>query len=162
MTLGVIRRCRKKDLNPKRSASSQKWCLLTKNRKRILGRHHTKKQARNQEVAIKISKRRRLSGEIFPGDVNRIVNERISACQGLTKEQDQIACTQGAINFRVAAQVKFEKIFSTRLEAEQTAAVAQKVCNERFKVAFGPCDQSVISIMRAAVSDGDLRNARRR
>ena len=160
--LGVILRCRKRDLDPGRSASRQKWCLLTKNRKRVLGRHRTKKRARDQEIAIEISKRRRLAGEILPGNIDRIVEQRAIACQELKGDQNRIACIQGAINFRIAARRKFENMFSTRLEAEQTAAEAQKMCKRRFKVAFGPCDRSVIAVMRTAISVGNLDNARRR
>lgn len=52
----VIKKCRKKDHDPKRPASAQKWCLYTKNGKRLLGRHSSKASAQKQEQAIQISK----------------------------------------------------------------------------------------------------------
>ena len=56
--LGIIKKCLKRDLNPKQP--SKKWCLYSKKKpKKVLGRHRTRKAAHRQEVAIKISQRRR-------------------------------------------------------------------------------------------------------
>ncbi len=59
--LGIIKRCLKRDLNPKRP--KDKWCLYSKKKpKKVLGRHPSKEKARRQEVAIKASQRRRARG----------------------------------------------------------------------------------------------------
>lgn len=50
--LGIIRKCRKKDLDPKRPG--HKICLYTKDGKRPLGRHRTRASALSQERAIQM------------------------------------------------------------------------------------------------------------
>ncbi len=56
--LGIIKKCLKRDLNPKQRGKT--WCLYSKKKpKKVLGRHRTKRAAHKQEVAIKISQRRR-------------------------------------------------------------------------------------------------------
>lgn len=56
LRVAVIKKCRKEDHDPKRSASKQKWCLYTKNGKKLLGRHPSKESAEKQEQAIQIRK----------------------------------------------------------------------------------------------------------
>ncbi len=54
--LGVIKPCRKKDLDPKRPG--HKVCLYSRSGpKRLLGRHRTKASALLQEKAIQTRKR---------------------------------------------------------------------------------------------------------
>ena len=56
--LGIIKKCLKRDLNKKQPG--KKWCLYSKKKpKKVLGRHRTRTLAHKQEVAIKISQRRR-------------------------------------------------------------------------------------------------------
>jgi hypothetical protein len=56
--MGVIRPCRKRDVDPKRPESSQKVCLYTKSKpRRLLGRHPNRPSALRQERAIEIRKR---------------------------------------------------------------------------------------------------------
>ncbi len=56
--LGIIKKCLKRDLNKKQPG--KRWCLYSKKKpNRVLGRHRTRKLAHKQEVAIKISQRRR-------------------------------------------------------------------------------------------------------
>lgn len=58
--LGVIRPCRKADLDPKRPKSAQKVCLYTKRKpRRLLGRHPDRKSALRQEAVIEMRKRGR-------------------------------------------------------------------------------------------------------
>lgn len=53
--LGVIRRCRKRDIDPKRPG--HKVCLYTKSKpRRLLGRHRTRKSALRQERVIQMRK----------------------------------------------------------------------------------------------------------
>ena len=54
--MGVIRTCRKKDLDPKRPG--HKVCLYSKSKpRRLLGRHKTRKDALTQERVIQMRKR---------------------------------------------------------------------------------------------------------
>jgi len=56
--MGVIKACRKGDLDPNRSASAQRVCLYTKRKpRRLLGRHPNRASALKQEQAIEIRKR---------------------------------------------------------------------------------------------------------
>lgn len=52
--LGIIRKCRKSDIDHKRPG--HKVCLYSKRRKKLLGRHRTRKSAQRQERAIQIRK----------------------------------------------------------------------------------------------------------
>jgi len=55
-SLGIIRECRKRDLDPERP--KRRWCLYSKKRPdRVLGRHPSRAAALRQERAIQISKR---------------------------------------------------------------------------------------------------------
>lgn len=55
--MGVIRPCRKQDLDPKRPKSAQKMCLYTKRKpRRLLGRHPSLESAKRQEQVIQIRK----------------------------------------------------------------------------------------------------------
>lgn len=57
--MGVIRPCRKRDLDPKRPRSAQRICLYTKRApRRLLGRHPSLVSARRQEAVIQMRKRR--------------------------------------------------------------------------------------------------------
>jgi hypothetical protein len=56
--LGVIKKCPKDRMDPKRPKSAQKWCLMDSKGKRLLGRHKTKARAQRQERGIHIWKRR--------------------------------------------------------------------------------------------------------
>lgn len=57
--MGIIKPCRKRDLDPKRPASAQRVCLYTKRKpRRLLGRHPNQTSAARQEKAIEINKRR--------------------------------------------------------------------------------------------------------
>lgn len=55
--LGVIVPCRPEDKDSSRPAREQRWCLWTKNKSRILGRHKTKKSALRQEKLIQLKKK---------------------------------------------------------------------------------------------------------
>ena len=54
--LGIIVPCRKKDLTPAKPKSKQRWCLWTKSKSRILGRHPNKEKALKQERLIEMKK----------------------------------------------------------------------------------------------------------
>lgn len=55
--MGVIRPCRKADLDPARPASAQRICLYTKRMpRRLLGRHPNQASARKQEAVIQMRK----------------------------------------------------------------------------------------------------------
>ena len=54
--LGIITPCHKSDLTSKKPKSKQKWCLWTKNKSRILGRHPSKSRAVKQERLIEMKK----------------------------------------------------------------------------------------------------------
>lgn len=56
LKLGVIDRCRKRDLKKGRPKRAQKWCLYTRDKSRVLGRHPTKKRAQNQERVVQARK----------------------------------------------------------------------------------------------------------
>lgn len=57
-TLGIIRDCRVKDIDPKRPKSQQEKCLYSKSKPRkLLGRHPNYQSALKQERAIQIRKR---------------------------------------------------------------------------------------------------------
>lgn len=57
--MGVIKPCRKQDLDPSRPKSQQKVCLYTKSKpRRLLGRHPSRPSALRQERAIQIRKHR--------------------------------------------------------------------------------------------------------
>jgi hypothetical protein len=55
--LGIIRPCRKRDLDPKRP--KHRICLYDSKGRRLLGRHLTKQAALRQERAIQARKRGR-------------------------------------------------------------------------------------------------------
>lgn len=58
----IIKKCRKADLDPKRSAKEQIWCLYSKkNPDKLLGRHPSKDAAMEQEKAIHVRKGSTLS-----------------------------------------------------------------------------------------------------
>lgn len=55
--MGVIRPCRKRDLDPARPRSAQRVCLYTKRTpRRLLGRHPNLVSARKQEAVIQMRK----------------------------------------------------------------------------------------------------------
>ncbi len=57
--IGVVRKCAKRDLDPKRPRSAQKVCLYAREGpRRLLGRHPNFAAAIRQEKAIQIRKRR--------------------------------------------------------------------------------------------------------
>lgn len=57
-SLGIIRDCRKSDIDPKRPKRQQKKCLYTKRKpRRLLGRHPNYESALRQERLIQIRKR---------------------------------------------------------------------------------------------------------
>jgi hypothetical protein len=57
--MGIIKPCRKRDLDPDRPKGQQKVCLYTKRKpRRLLGRHPNRGAAIKQEQAIEIRKRR--------------------------------------------------------------------------------------------------------
>lgn len=57
--LGIIKPCKKGDLDPKRPKSAQKVCLYSRKRPgKLLGRHPNRAAALRQERAIEISKHR--------------------------------------------------------------------------------------------------------
>jgi len=51
----IIKHCPKKNQDD-RPKSEQQWCLYTKDKNRLLGRHPTKEDALNQEKLIQIRK----------------------------------------------------------------------------------------------------------
>lgn len=53
----VVQKCRPQDKDPNKPANEQVWCVLTKNKDRVLGRHPSKEKADAQLSAIEISKR---------------------------------------------------------------------------------------------------------
>jgi len=53
----VIQKCRKEDQDD-RPSDQQQWCLYTKDRSRLLGRHPSKEKAREQEKAVQYFKHR--------------------------------------------------------------------------------------------------------
>lgn len=53
--IAIIKRCPKKDKD-ERPDSEQQWCLYTKDKSRLLGRHPTKEKALGQERVIQIHK----------------------------------------------------------------------------------------------------------
>ena len=58
LQLGIIRACRRGDIDPKRPGL--RVCLYTKSKpRRLLGRHRNKASAHRQEVAIQIKKHKR-------------------------------------------------------------------------------------------------------
>lgn len=52
--LGIIRPCRRSDIDPKRPG--HKICLYSRSKKRLLGRHRTRKSALRQERVIQMRK----------------------------------------------------------------------------------------------------------
>ena len=54
--LGVIKKCRTRDLKSDRPRSDQRWCLWTQNVSRILGRHPTRERAQKQERLVQMRK----------------------------------------------------------------------------------------------------------
>lgn len=54
--LGVIVPCRKKDVVSAKPKSKQRWCLWTKSKSRILGRHPSRSKAVKQERLIQMKK----------------------------------------------------------------------------------------------------------
>jgi hypothetical protein len=56
--IGVIRKCAKRDFDPRRPKKAQKLCLYARTGpRRLLGRHPDAASARRQELAIQIRKR---------------------------------------------------------------------------------------------------------
>jgi hypothetical protein len=56
--LGIIKACRKRDIDPSRPRSAQRVCLYTKKKpSRLLGRHPNRKSALRQERVIEMRKR---------------------------------------------------------------------------------------------------------
>lgn len=56
--LGVIKACRKTDIDPSRPRSAQRVCLYTKKKpRRLLGRHPNRASALRQERVIEMRKR---------------------------------------------------------------------------------------------------------
>lgn len=65
----IIKRCRKEDHDPNKSAADQKWCLYSKKSPgKLLGRHPSKESAKKQEAAIQINKH----GETKMSSLNEI------------------------------------------------------------------------------------------
>lgn len=62
LVTAVIKKCRKRDYDPKRPRSKQRWCLYDHKGKKLLGRHPSKKRALRQERAIQVRKH----GSAFP------------------------------------------------------------------------------------------------
>lgn len=60
LVTAVIKKCRKKDYDPKRPKSKQRWCLYDHEGKKLLGRHPSKKRALRQERAIQVRKHGRV------------------------------------------------------------------------------------------------------
>jgi len=56
-SLGIIRPCKPRELDPKRPGL--KVCLVARKTGKVIGRHRTVKSAGSQETAIKISQRAR-------------------------------------------------------------------------------------------------------
>lgn len=54
--LGIIQRCRARDMKKGRPKRSQQWCLWDSKGKRILGRHPSRKRAVRQERLIQVRK----------------------------------------------------------------------------------------------------------
>lgn len=55
--MGIIRPCRRRDLDPKRPRSRQRVCLYTKKTpRRLLGRHPNRASALRQEAVIEMRK----------------------------------------------------------------------------------------------------------
>jgi hypothetical protein len=54
--LGIIKRCRVKDLKSDRPRRAQAWCLWDSKGKRILGRHPSRTKALRQERLIQVRK----------------------------------------------------------------------------------------------------------
>ena len=54
--LGIIVPCRKKDITSAKPKSKQRWCLWTKSKSRILGRHPNREKALKQERLIEMKK----------------------------------------------------------------------------------------------------------
>lgn len=52
----IVDKCRKQDLDPKRPASEQKFCLYTRDKKHLKGRHKTEEDAYKQERAIHVNR----------------------------------------------------------------------------------------------------------
>lgn len=55
--LGIIKRCRLRDMTPRRPRKQQIWCLWDSKGRRILGRHPTRERALRQERLIQMRKR---------------------------------------------------------------------------------------------------------
>lgn len=55
--LGIIKKCRPKDLKSGRPKDDQRWCLWDSKGKRILGRHPSQSRALRQERLIQLKKR---------------------------------------------------------------------------------------------------------
>ena len=70
MKEAVIRRCQPKDITDDRPKSEQQWCLYTKDKKRLLGRHPSKEKAEKQERAVQYFKHKSTSQEALPIDYN--------------------------------------------------------------------------------------------
>jgi hypothetical protein len=56
--LGVIKKCPSKFIDPDRPMSDQKWCLLDRKGKKLLGRHSSRESALRQERGIHLWKKR--------------------------------------------------------------------------------------------------------
>jgi hypothetical protein len=55
--LGIIKRCRKLDLTPKKARKDQRWCLWDAKGEKIIGRHPSRSRALRQEHVIQLKKR---------------------------------------------------------------------------------------------------------
>jgi len=55
--LGIIKRCRVKDVVSRKPRRMQRWCLWDSKGRRILGRHPSRRRALRQERLIQLKKR---------------------------------------------------------------------------------------------------------
>jgi len=84
----VIKKCRKKDYDPKRPKSKQRWCLYDHKGKKLLGRHPSKKRALRQERAIQVRKH----GQVMKyARMLRFVNVRRAAVEDQSFEEERAA-----------------------------------------------------------------------
>jgi hypothetical protein len=75
----VIKKCRQQD-HDDRPAGQQRWCLYTRDGKKLLGRHPSKAKALKQERAIQVRKHGSAQLVLFHGAVYRRVDaERLTA-----------------------------------------------------------------------------------
>lgn len=102
----VIKRCLKRDLDPKRPKGKQKWCLYTRGKKkgkrRLLGRHPSKESALKQEQAIQVHKH----------GIVKYMGAYYMPVQALKQQFDpnKSLPQQGGINEAVSAQIYLTRL----------------------------------------------------